>query len=43
MNYTINTLWPEIMYKRFQKGIASYYKTGLDFVDSDYWSETSFE
>jgi len=31
------------MYASFERNINSYYQTGIDFIDKDYWSEVPFE
>jgi hypothetical protein len=41
MNYYIRLNWPEIEYSS-KKISYEFTRTGLDFVDQDYWSGISF-
>jgi len=42
MNYYIRLNWPEIEYSSTKVSYSST-KTGLDFIDQDYWSGISFD
>ena len=41
-NYYIRLCWPEIEYYS-TKTSYEFTKTGLDFIDKDYWSGISFD